>query len=434
MVRAIQSLIYGLESLIEAMGHEPERRGSMLDALGVRFMDADKVLAKATRLAADGRGDTALQMLIKLIEVHPTNTPAMDLAAELLAEMGDGEGAKDLLLRSVELDPDRGPSKYVLLGHLEHGKAAIESFERGLELLKDELDRLQQATQEEGAPAKAARLKLKDVKKRMSGVMASEAKVYLTECFEEEDSERHCEALLDRALLFDAENPEACQALADLRMSQGRSGEALMLVRRVADICRSLPKGLAPTFDFRMVTARLLVELSQYADGEGILEGLAREDPEDTEAWYLLGLCCMMNGEAKKAREALLVAKRLLEAHPRGDAALASQVALLLSRRTLSEEEKTRLWNPRWWLKEDGTAAGTGAGATPEVHTPGAGGTGGGFGTPGAGSERDPERGARFATPNPRGGESVLFMGGEGAHAHTPHSAGQPHTQPRMLV
>lgn len=317
-------------------------------------------------------------MCIKLVEVHPGMTEAMDLAAELLAEMGDGEGSKELVLRSIELEPDRGPAKFVLLGHLEHGHVAIQAFDRGLELFKGELDAAQEALGEAGSSGRHARARVQELKRRMSGVMASMAKVYLTECFDEEDSERHCEALLDKALLFDAENPEACQALADLRMSQGRSGEALMLVRRTADICRHLPRHLSPTYDFRMVTARLLVELSQYTDASGILQDLVREDSDDTEAWYLLGLCWMMNGQAKQAKDALLKAKQLLGKGPCSPGGrklfslLRSPAALLLR-----AQRATRSGTARWPARSACCSAG---GRLARRRSPGSGTQGGGSG------------------------------------------------------
>lgn len=196
---------------------------------------------------------------------------------------------------------------------------------------------------------------LNGVRRRMGAVMAAMAKVYLTDIFSEPQAEQQCEQLLDKALRYDSENPEACQALADLRLTQGRQGEALLLARRTAEVCARLPAGLVPTYDFRMVTARLLVELSDYADAARILEELSREDGEDTEAWYLRGLCLMMLARGKEAREALLRARALVEENPTRDAGLTAQIDQLLARRALSQAEREAVWNPRWWV-QDGRA------------------------------------------------------------------------------
>lgn len=195
------------------------------------------------------------------------------------------------------------------------------------------------------------------VKRKMASVFVAMAKVYLTDCFEQRNAKDICEALLDKALEYDGENPEACQALADLRLSQGRRGEALLLVNRTVDICDNLPKGLVPTYDFRMVTARLLVELSQYEDASSILGELSSEDGDDTEAWYLLGICFMLLSQPSACKKALKHAKKLLEEGMTGsDAALLKQIDVLLDRRTITEAEKGQFWNPRWWVTAAGRA------------------------------------------------------------------------------
>jgi tetratricopeptide (TPR) repeat protein len=145
-------------------------------------------------------------------------------------------------------------------------------------------------------------------------------------------------------------------------MSQGRRGEALLMVRRTIDICGALEEGFLPSYDFRCVTARLLVELSQYELAEAVLVELVTEDAQDTEVWYLLGLSYLLLGQPRQCREALAEAKALLErGGTHAEATLMEQIDNLLQRRAISEEEKTQFWNPRWWINDDGTAD---AGAT----------------------------------------------------------------------
>ncbi|CAG9462211.1 unnamed protein product [Pedinophyceae sp. YPF-701] len=358
VARAIQAIIFWLESLIELLGQEPEARISttqLLDGIGVRFFDPAQVCSRAEDMVNRGDLDRALQLYIRVIEHHPEHTAAMDAAAEILAEMGDGEGAKELVLRSIELRPDLGHQKYVLLGHLEYGNRALDAFSKGLELLNEQMGMMEAAAQEGGAEAAEAARRLRDMKKAASAVLAAQAKVWLTDCFEEPGAMRCCEDVLDKALRLDSGNPEACQALADVRLSQGREGEALLLARRAVEIIRGLPEGLAPTYDFRMVTARLLVELSEYKDALELLVELTAEDDRDTEAWYLQGLCYMMSGDGKRAREALIRAKTLIEEVPTSDTALLGQISTLLTRRIVTEEEKAKLWNPRGWLQRFGS-------------------------------------------------------------------------------
>ena len=331
----------------------------------------------------------------QVLEMEPDNASAMDWAAELLAELGDADGAKELIVRSIELQPANGYEKFVLLGHLEANMDAIYAFERGLELLKEEFDKLKGTAlrlrwscwcelelqncclpicswilsfywilrftgsqQDASKTGKEAAARIPELKRKMSAVLVAIAKVYLTDCFEDPNSKDTCESLLDRALEYDAQNPEACQALGDLRLSQGRRGEAMMLVRRSMEICQDLPDGLVPTYDFRMVSARLLVELSQYDAAAAALDDLCCEDEEDTEAWYLLGMCHLLLSQPAECKKALNKAKKLLVdgAGNCGDDTLLEQIGKLLERRTISESEKELFWNPRWWVAAAGKA------------------------------------------------------------------------------
>jgi len=357
----LQKLISGLEHTIELLGCEPDRRwenSSIFNAVGAGKGSVDSICKRAKTLADKGYTEDALNLYIKVLEMEPDNTSAMDWAAELLAELGDAEGAKELIVRSIELQPSQGYEKFVLLGHLEANMDAIYAFERGLELLKAEFDKLEGSQQDASKSGKEAAARVPELKRKMSAVLVAIAKVYLTDCFEDPSSKETCESLLDRALEYDAQNPEACQALGDLRLSQGRRGEAMMLVRRSMEICQDLPDGLVPTYDFRMVTARLLVELSQYDVAATALDDLCCEDEEDTEAWYLLGMCHLLLSQPAECKKALNKAKKLLldGAGNCGVDTLLEQIGKLLERRTISESEKELFWNPRWWVAAAGKA------------------------------------------------------------------------------
>mmetsp|Transcript_16733 Transcript_16733/g.57111 ORF Transcript_16733/g.57111 Transcript_16733/m.57111 type:complete len:435 (+) Transcript_16733:345-1649(+) len=356
LARLLQHLVLGLEHVIELLGQEPERKWEIalyMQGVSVKPPSPAVLARRARQLAERGEAEAALRLYVKVLELEPDDTDAMDGAAELLAEIGDSDGAKELLAKSMELRPSAGCGKYVLMGHLEHGAKAVASFERALELLAGEKARLGLASDGDGEDTRARK---RENAQRTSSVMAALAKVYLTDCYDEDDAGGRCERLLDEALVLNPDNPEACQALADLRLSQGRQGEALLLVRRTCEICSRTADGLAASYDFRTVTSRLLVELSQYEMGAALLEELAAEDDEDTEVWYLAGICYMMLGDAKACRAALLKAQELIESSGTGDAPLLGHIKELLERKSITEQEKLKFWNPRWWVRQDGRA------------------------------------------------------------------------------
>lgn len=361
-----------LEAAIEWLGHEPERRWEnilFLRGVEIRTPSPEVLSRRARTLAEQGDGEGALRLYVKVLELDPDNTLVLDAAGELLAELGDAEGAKELLHKSIELSPRKGHEKFLLLGHLNCGASAISSFEKALDLLDAELRCLSGPGAEND---NNVMFKRQGVKKKMSEVLTSIAKVYLTDCFMEKDAHKTCEELLDQSLQYDPDNPESTQALADLRLSQGRRGEALVMIRRTMELCANLDDGLAPSYDFRCVTARLLVELSQYELAELVLVELIGEDDQDTEVWYLLGLCYLLCNMPKKCREALKEAKTLLQCNSDSNTTLMNQINSLLERRSIAEEEKHIFWNPRWWINTNGSASAKNAleqnGETSEVH------------------------------------------------------------------
>ena len=134
-----QVAVMVLENFIEYLGQEPERNWEIalyLRGFSVRTPSTDAMVRHAKKYAEKGEAEVALRLFIKVLEVDPDRTDVLDASAELLAELGDVDGAKDLLMKSVELSPNKGHAKYVLLGHMEHGKRAVEAFERGYDLLK----------------------------------------------------------------------------------------------------------------------------------------------------------------------------------------------------------------------------------------------------------------------------------------------------------
>ena len=213
--------------------------------------------------------------------------PARVCSVQILAEMGDSVAAKELLARSIQLSPAGGDEKYVLLGHLEAGDAAVAAFSTAARLLQQRLGDLEEEARLEedaGRPSRgggAAAGELRALRRRLGAVMAAQAKVYLTDMFEQEHALVRCEELLDRALRYDSENPEACQALADLRMTQGRNGEALLLAKRTKEICWRMQDGVAPTYDFRMVRVhRYRYRPGEVGTGRG---GRTRRDAQPTQ-------------------------------------------------------------------------------------------------------------------------------------------------------
>lgn len=64
--------------------------------------------------------------------------------------------------------------------------------------------------------------------------------------------------------------------------------------------------GPMPSIDFRMQTARLVVQLQKYKQAVQVLEIIIKEDDESLEAWYLLAFSLFKRQKWASAKECCL--------------------------------------------------------------------------------------------------------------------------------
>ena len=97
-------------------------------------------------------------------------------------------------------------------------------------------------------------------------------------------------------------------------MIRARDNEAVAALRKVVQITLSPESTLSPdpldqpempSVEFRMVTARLLVELREFKNGVRVLDSVVQENDENPEAWYLLAFCHFHLKKFKNAKECL---------------------------------------------------------------------------------------------------------------------------------
>ena len=80
-----------LESAIEWLGHEPERKWEnvkFLEAIQIRTPSPIVLAQRAKVLIEKGDEEGALRLYVKCLELEPENTVYLDSAAEILAELG----------------------------------------------------------------------------------------------------------------------------------------------------------------------------------------------------------------------------------------------------------------------------------------------------------------------------------------------------------
>ena len=123
------------------------------------------------------------------------------------------------------------------------------------------------------------------------------AELYLTDLCFEEDAEQSCQTALDQSMHFNTTNShEPVQGLASLRLSQGLYTEASQLMHVAYERIIAVQESDAPVdTELRLAAVRLLMEGVPHApacadDALGLLSTLMREDDENVEIWFLMGV------------------------------------------------------------------------------------------------------------------------------------------------
>lgn len=244
----------------------------------------------------------ALGLLQPTTEPTTAALPALRILGEIYVELGDPDAARDTFSAAVALDKDGehdGAEKFLWLAQLneEGGAESVRWFEKGVDVLKQEIDALEgKIKKEEVAQA------LEEKKQKLSNALCGIAEVYMTDLSWEEDAEARCEAAVTEALLFTPDSPEPLQTLASIRISQLRGEDARAALTRSIDLWKELdpddPK--VPDFSTRISLSRLLMEAEMEEEAIEVLERLIGEDDSSVEAWYLGGWCLNLLAEKQK--------------------------------------------------------------------------------------------------------------------------------------
>lgn len=276
--------------------------------------------------------DDAIQRLSKVFEIDPVNQDALALKATCLMDQGCIEGARECLEKAIQEQPDSGFEKYLGLAQISEGLEGMKLLEKAESLLLDCSYSKTGKQEDEGT-----RMHI------LSSIACSKLEIWMTDLCMQEDAEAQCEKEIQKAFSYvpAEENWEALQCSSTLLLSQNKAEDALNCLDKSISIWRQIPLDSVefPSFEFRLTTARLLVELGSIEAGRIVLEELTEEDDEIIEVWYLLSLCYYSLSKAAEARgqvedlpshEALCNAEFLLERNP-------SQVDLLEACKELRE-------------------------------------------------------------------------------------------------
>mmetsp|Transcript_28194 Transcript_28194/g.38778 ORF Transcript_28194/g.38778 Transcript_28194/m.38778 type:complete len:378 (-) Transcript_28194:42-1175(-) len=256
------------------------------------------------------------------LALSPDNCSIMDALADLNIQLGLPSEALELLICSTTMAPTENPFKWLFLAQLQSGETALASYTTGIQILTANLEEQND--------------RVDVVKQQIAKAYCGIAELYLTDLCYEEAAEQSCEAAISAALAAHEGSLDACQALASLRISQCRRGEACAVMAQVADRvwglreryrARTIVEELQgqeegeemPEMEFLVATAKLLIECSQddalFAERAAeLLQDLLLDDDENIELWYLLGVVALSQQprQTEQARYHLQTARDMM--------------------------------------------------------------------------------------------------------------------------
>ncbi|KAJ4930737.1 hypothetical protein JOQ06_025045 [Pogonophryne albipinna] len=267
----------------------------------------------------------------RALDVESSNLQALDMQGHICSELGDTEKAKEISFMQVysffelELSPDVGHSKYMYLGQINTGQESVDFYTKGIQVLLSALEKQALTTQAEAAAAAPADEDAElPTAKDVCVAYCSVAEIYLTDLCMEEGAGDKCKELIERALQYHHDNPEALQLMASYLFSTERNQEGKEYLLKSVGLWLPAQEQSAassstdedmqneiPPYESRVTTAKLLLESEEFEVAVDVLEGLLEEDDEVVQVWYLSGWVCYLQLEKAKELSYLTNAKKL---------------------------------------------------------------------------------------------------------------------------
>lgn len=146
----------------------------------------------------------ALKFYERALKLEPNNTALLDAAGELLMRLGERERAVAALEKSVSLAPGGNFATYLNLAQLQSGAVAVQTFEKGIGLLRARERGLRKASKGKGSAGTEAREELNAVEQHICGALCAIAEVRARSALGPLCSCPPCESCSTRVRIADA--------------------------------------------------------------------------------------------------------------------------------------------------------------------------------------------------------------------------------------
>lgn len=245
----------------------------------------DELLGKASELLDECQFELAEKFCQRALEMNADHPQALEMCANLLLERGEVEKAQHCLGRAITVQPESGFSKYLTAGQLFTGTSSRDLYLKGVELLL-------------AAPSTSSDSDTSDVKTQLSSAYVALSELYMSDLCDLPEAETESARFISLALQTDPTNPETWQADAHYKLVTEHFEEAKGSMRKSLDLWLPGHTSFIETgegqetslsYNSRLETVKLLLDLEMLDEATKICDGLLEEDDEVVTPWYLLG-------------------------------------------------------------------------------------------------------------------------------------------------
>lgn len=293
----------------------------------------EDLLGRASDLLDECQFDAAEKFCQRALELDQDNVAALEMSANLLLERGEVERAKHCLGRAITVQPECGHTKYLTAGQLFSGATSRELYTKAVELLSK--------------PG----LEETDTRPQLSSAYVALSELYMSDLCDEPEAQTEAERFISLATECDPSNPETWQAEANYRLVTQQFPEAKESLRKSLELW--LPQHSAfletgdgsqtsLTFNSRVATVQLCLDLEMFEEATQIAEGLIEEDEEVVTPWYLLGWLNYLREDPDywgNVRHYLTRAKQVQAKNPTDDQEMISHIEEILAEVGQEEQE-----------------------------------------------------------------------------------------------
>jgi len=291
-------------------------------------VDLNTLLSKALDCLETFEFEEAIRYINSALKIKET-AELYELLSQGYISLEKPELARQALLKSISLSPELGHAKYLTLGQLLDGKDALKYFHKGIELLSKQMvavldsennnnngyDNTLSSSQKKIITTGNSQFTKDELTGLLAEAYCSVCELYMTDLCFENDAESSCENALKNAQSLDpnGNNIHVVQTAVNFHLVKQDTDQARKFLKRVLELYRSNNNNNNRdnngnvvdqlSYDFKIATCKLLLELGEYKEAEEMLEKLLEEWDDVTDVWYLMGVALRFQDDFVNALE-----------------------------------------------------------------------------------------------------------------------------------